>query len=205
MNFKPFPKIPRLSRDIIISEKLNGTNASVHIFDYKTYIHNTLTSTTATVPEWLKRYTIEVADGLYLACASRKRWLNPDNDNFGFARWVWDREDELKELGIGSHFGEWWGSGIQCTYGLKDKRLSLFNTEKWDGVELPSCVCVVPKLYHGPFTDKAVTDCIKQLEEGGSVAAPGFMDPEGIVIFHTASQHLYKKTIKNDGKPKGIS
>lgn len=29
--FKPFPKVPRFSRDIVITEKLDGTNASVTI------------------------------------------------------------------------------------------------------------------------------------------------------------------------------
>ena len=41
------------------------------------------------------------------------------------------------------------------------------------------------------------------LRQFGSTAEPGFMDPEGIVVFHTASGHIYKATCKNDEKPKG--
>jgi hypothetical protein len=37
------------------------------------------------------------------------------------------------------------------------------------------------------------------------VAVPGFMRPEGVVIFHTASGTLYKKTVKDDHQPKSIS
>jgi hypothetical protein len=35
------------------------------------------------------------------------------------------------------------------------------------------------------------------------MAAPGFMNPEGVVIYHTAGDLYFKKTIKNDDKPKG--
>jgi hypothetical protein len=30
------------------------------------------------------------------------------------------------------------------------------------------------------------------------------MNPEGVVIYHTASGQLFKKTIENDEKPKNI-
>jgi hypothetical protein len=36
------------------------------------------------------------------------------------------------------------------------------------------------------------------LKANGSYAVPGFMDPEGIVIYHTAGGHLYKKTFEGD-------
>jgi hypothetical protein len=48
-----------------------------------------------------------------------------------------------------------------------------------------------------------IKDALKSLTENGSRAAPGFMNPEGIVIFHIASRHLFKKTLLNDEKPKG--
>jgi hypothetical protein len=35
--------------------------------------------------------------------------------------------------------------------------------------------------------------------------APGFMDPEGIVVFHAAAGVCFKKTIKDDARPKGQS
>lgn len=39
----------------------------------------------------------------------------------------------------------------------------------------------------------------------GSYAAPGFKNPEGIVIYHTAAKTLFKKTIVGNEKPKGSS
>jgi hypothetical protein len=44
---------------------------------------------------------------------------------------------------------------------------------------------------------------LERLRVGGSVAAPGFMQPEGIVIYHAASRTLFKKTIEKDEQPKG--
>lgn len=39
---------------------------------------------------------------------------------------------------------------------------------------------------------------------GGSVAAPGFMKPEGIVIFHVQGNFGLKKTLEKDEVPKGM-
>jgi hypothetical protein len=43
------------------------------------------------------------------------------------------------------------------------------------------------------------------LRKFGSYAAPGFMNPEGIVCFHTAANIGFKKTIQKDELPKSIS
>jgi hypothetical protein len=61
---------------------------------------------------------------------------------------------------------------------------------------------VVPVLISGPFRTDAIEHCLRILRERGSYAAPGFMDPEGIVIYHTAAGVSFKKTIKDDEKPK---
>jgi LexA DNA binding domain len=45
--------------------------------------------------------------------------------------------------------------------------------------------------------------CLDFLRSDGSAAAPGFMRPEGVVIFHTASGALFKQTIEKDEEPKG--
>ena len=50
---------------------------------------------------------------------------------------------------------------------------------------------------------EAIDAAIIRLVREGSVAAPGFMNPEGVVAFHTAGGHLYKKTIEKDHLPKG--
>lgn len=44
----------------------------------------------------------------------------------------------------------------------------------------------------------------KELEINGSYASLGFMEPEGIVIFHAAGNVRFKKTIKNDEIPKSL-
>lgn len=176
MKFEEFPKIARFSRDIVITEKIDGTNAAV-VVDEET-------------------------DEVY--AQSRTRCITPADDNFGFAAWVEANKDALKEgLGYGRHFGEWWGTGIQRRYGIAEKRLSLFNTHRWNGVELPAGVFVVPELYRGEFTTEAIAECLAKLKAEGSVAAPGFMDPEGVVIFHTQGQFLFKKTFDKDDAGKG--
>jgi len=44
---------------------------------------------------------------------------------------------------------------------------------------------------------------LNEMRTGGSLAVPGYMDPEGIVVFHEASGTLFKATCKDDEKPKG--
>ncbi len=166
----PFPKIQRFFRDIAITEKLDGTNAQVHVLD----------------------------DGGVLA-GSRNRYLTPEKDNFGFAQWVKENEDELRQLGPGRHYGEWWGRGIQRGYGLSERRFSLFNVHRWSE-ERPKCCHVVPLLYRGVMSEGAIVDAVVDLKEHGSYAADGFDNPEGIVIYHTRSGQLYKYTLGGDGE-----
>jgi hypothetical protein len=175
--FTEFPKISRFSREVIVTEKIDGTNALV-------YINDTMD---------------EVFAG------SRTQWITPEADNFGWARWVEEHRDELLALGPGAHFGEWWGAGIQRKYGLTEKRFSLFNTHRWsDDATRPKCCSVVPVLWRGPFDLFNADACIANLIANGSVASPGFMKPEGIVIFHTAAQWMLKKTVEKDEVPKGL-
>ena len=72
VEFTEFPKMARLSREIIVTEKLDGTNAQVLITE----------------------------DGQILA-GSRTRWITPQDDNFGFAAWVEANKEELLKLGVG--------------------------------------------------------------------------------------------------------
>ena len=116
--FRPFPKVPRLMRPVVVTEKIDGTNASVCVYP----------------------------DGTVRA-GSRKRWITPEDDNFGFAAWVRDHAEELRGLGEGHHFGEWWGRGIQRGYGLQTRRFSLFNVDRWNADNPPPACChVVPVL-----------------------------------------------------------
>lgn len=179
-HFEAWPKMARLTRDCIVTEKIDGTNAQVLILE----------------------------DGQVLA-GSRTRMITPEADNYGFASWVKSNEDELREgLGVGRHFGEWWGAGIQRRYGLDHKRFSLFNTGRWgngDGSSpiLKCGVYVVPTLYRGLFCTEMIEKHVCLLADTGSVAAPGFMQPEGVVIFHEPRGYLFKKTIEKDESRKG--
>lgn len=177
-DFVPFPKISRFSRGAVVTEKIDGTNAQVLISE----------------------------DGGIIA-GSRTRWITPEDDNFGFAAWVRDHAEGLRKLGPGSHFGEWWGAGIQRRYGLTEKRFSLFNTSRWSDErgERPKCCHVVPMLWSGQFDDFDSRKILDELREKGSVAAPGFMRPEGIVIYHLAAGKLFKKTLDRDDEPKSVS
>jgi len=196
IEFQEFPKMARLSRDIIITEKIDGTNAQLLITD----------------------------DGDIIT-GSRTTWITPQDDNAGFARWVEGNKDELLKLGAGRHFGEWWGSGIRRGYGLPkgEKRLSLFNVGRWAlyGTEpkriltadpriekyqdvLPEGLSLVPELYRGVFDTEKINEVLEDLKTKGSYASPGFMKPEGIVVFHIAGNVGFKKTIEKDEVPKSL-
>ena len=55
------------------------------------------------------------------------------------------------------------------------------------------------------FDTSVIGTQIERLRTLGSVAAPGFMRPEGVVVFHTAGGYLFKKTIERDEYHKGES
>lgn len=213
--FIPFPKMGRLRREAIITEKIDGTNSTVHIVKLA---DNEIMPTGTPI--------VACHGDLLLYAGSRTRWITPENDNFGFASWVRDNASQLIELGVGTHRGEWWGRGIQRNYGLKERRFSLFNAMLWaeEGSPLgiastvwdekarqmiekpqkhaPACCNVVPVLYRGMFSTGIAGAKLCDLAEKGSRAARGFMKPEGIVVFHTASQVGFKATIEGDDSPK---
>ncbi|MEV4939579.1 RNA ligase family protein [Streptomyces zaomyceticus] len=182
--FTPWPKTARLFRDIVITEKLDGTNAAIHVSE----------------------------DGR-VAAQSRNRLITPEHDNYGFARWVADNAADLAYiLGPGLHFGEFWGQGIARKYGQETKRFSLFNTERWyktgdDGLDsmatragdtllgIDGIIGAVPVLYSGVFDETEIRQQLYYLQVGGSKAAPGFMNPEGICIFHTQTRSVMKVTL----------
>ena len=202
--FEPFGKIARFFRNVTITEKLDGTNASIHIIKPEIDISN------------FDLWTAQV--GKYLIWAgSRTRWITPENDNFGFAKWVADHAEELVHLGVGTHRGEWWGNGIQRNYNIDNKRFSLFNTSKWCDIDdepkefptqdpritskqvyAPPCCHVVPVMWRGVMSSNEVENCLQHLEEAGSLAAPGFKKPEGVVIYHEAANIYFKATLEND-------
>lgn len=176
-----------------ITEKLDGTNSQIHIGE----------------------------NGEFLV-GSRNRWVTPKEDNHGFATWAHEHKTELLTLGPGTHFGEWWGLGIQRGYGLKEKRFSLFNTARWclhgetpkqrgnlDPTAevkmqdvLPACCGLVPVLYQGMFETSAIQEALEELRFNGSAASLGFKNPEGIIVYHHAMNACFKVTLERDEVPK---
>lgn len=185
IEFKAWPKIARLNRDVVITEKIDGTNAAVIVDE----------------------------DGVTVGAQSRNRLITPDQDNAGFAAWVYANAAGLADvLGPGHHFGEWWGSGIQRGYGLKkgERWFSLFNTSRWDDQYdhekwEPLGLGIVPILYEGPFSELFVSRSLAELKHGGSLANHGFMNPEGIVLYHKAANQMFKVTLEGDAAPKALA
>lgn len=214
--FNPFPKMARLRRECLVTEKIDGTNASVYIYDP---VLNTEAEEGFTSARDAEGKVWNIKAG------SRNRWITPASDNFDFAKWVWDNAEELVKLGAGMHFGEWWGSGIQRGYGYTkgERFFSLFNAHRWTehdtslrGIpndnptapiklteRAPVCCKVVPILYSGLFDTDVAHLAMFNLKNWGSVAAPDYMNPEGVVVYHTASGVVFKMTIKDDDNPKG--
>lgn len=181
IEFIPQPKIPRFNRAIHVTEKIDGTNAAV------------LVDTDGTV-----------------RAASKNRILRPDEpDNHGFRAWVEENQDNLARLGPGLHRGEWWGCGIGKRHPTHAKTFSLFNTDRWgDDAIRPKCCSVVPLLCIAGNVNALggmVENRLRQLKEHGSIADPACKNPEGIVLYHTASGQSYKITLEHDegGKSNG--
>lgn len=157
-DFVKFPKIPRLENSVLrITEKIDGTNAQV------------------TVPE----------NGGPLVVGSRNRVITPGKttDNFGFAAWVQEHEEAVRALGPGTHYGEWWGPGIGRGYGQVQRTWSLFDYED----DLPTGpIDRVPVLHARGVGEHSISmhikDALFTLKTGGSIAASGWMQPEGIVV-----------------------
>lgn len=177
IEFQPWPRTTRY-KDVIITEKIDGTNACI---------------------------IIDLASDEF-GVQSRKQIITPEKDNFGFASWAYKNQVELTNLlGHGRHYGEWWGVGIQRNYGLSHRRFSVFNTGRWKKEqEAPSVVidgvpvAPVPELKIAQLFSFDLDDVMSDLQASGSIAAPGFMKPEGICIFDPETRVVKKKTFDGD-------
>lgn len=200
MMFVKFPSLTRFSHDWVITEKIDGTNAHVWI--------DPLAS--ADDKQLKEEWSLGKHDGLHILAGSRTRFITPKDDNHGFAAWVeTNAEGLINILGEGRHYGEWCGGSIQRGYGLKTKRFALFNTHKWGNVEFAlgfkgGDLSVVPVLAKGYMEDpgKVAVECMSKMKDQGSVFAPGFMDPEGVVMRHNPSGTVFKKTFDYDEQGK---
>lgn len=205
--FKAYPKIPRLNKlQCSITEKLDGTNGIISI---QPIIGDQQ-------PEALAAGAIAIEKIGFLPHAifagSRTRWLDPskkDGDNYGFGKWVQEHSLSLAlTLGPGTHYGEWWGQGIQRNYDQQEKRFTLFNPWRYPNIlpanspdaggELLDCV---PILWMGSLED--LKDGLAKAHDilrFGSVAAPDFTNPEGFVV-HVGDRNY--KVIVNEGDKAG--
>jgi len=189
LTFEPFEKLGRMNRGCTITEKIDGTNAQV-CFD---------------------------EEGNMLV-GSRKREIFPEGhmgrqgcDNAGFAQWAYANREALFEfLGQGRHFGEWCGGKIQRGYGVEAKSFLLFNVNRFgDGrQEIPeelkeAGLGCVPVLYQGEFTSDAVSNTMNDLKKTGSSFIKGYMNPEGVVVYHQAIKKMFKVTYDYDKTGKG--
>lgn len=171
IEFKPWPKIPRHDKEdyIGITEKMDGTNSC-----------------------------IVIDDGLIVAVQSRKRFITPEDDNFGFAKWVVNNNEALLSLGDGYHYGEWVGQGIQGNpHNLEDKRLFLFNVQRWGehNPNTPKVVSVVRVLYNGPESKTIVDETMQELL---NIADVEKYTPEGVISFNFRTKCYVKTTFKNN-------
>lgn len=171
VEFEAWPSTPRLYRNMVITEKIDGTNAAIC-----------------------------VGPSGEFACQSRKRLIEPGDDNYSFAAWAYERREELSAfLGPGRHFGEWWGKGINRGYDRESRTFSLFNVERWadkpnNRLDWPEGLSVVPTLCRHTFNENKIHEVKAQLWAGGSKAAPGYGNPEGIIIWHQAARAKFKST-----------
>lgn len=166
--FKGFSKIPRsVNESYTITEKIDGTNGCVVITE----------------------------DGDIYA-QSKSRIITPNHDgletdNYGFAAWVVQHAEELKLLGPGYHYGEWWGPGIQRRYFENNRVFSLFSW--WlNQDQIPGCCRVVPVIA------QTIEQATERLMNEGSIACPGFFNPEGFVVTSNLHRKILYKVILNE-------
>ena len=201
MEFEKFGSLTRFSQGWTITEKLDGSNGQIAIVPC-----DGRASWGDQENDWA---ILDKVDDHFIYAGSRKRWLqaNKQQDNFGFASWVLENAQELvAKLGEGRHFGEWYGGKIQRGYGLTEKRFALFNAHRWSDDEVrPECCEVVHTFMLNQYLDNPHEDArmiMDMMEEEGSFHVPGFMNPEGVVMYHGPSGTSFKKTFDYDEKGK---
>jgi len=230
--FKSWGSTPRFHKGLHITEKIDGTNAGISVVGVG---HEEMSwDYSGTVPDdaiYVPHRTQDDSDpgfGYLVRAQSRKRIITPGNDNFGFAKWVWDNAEGLANLlGFGYHYGEWYGEGIQKNpLAVAGRRWALFNTWHWGRkenlerlrmVDIPG-LTLVPVLHDeqrdGPADYFTIPGVIEGLKVGGS-RADGYMTlpnahkmdfhvegPEGIIVWQRETSQRYKILLQEDDKHK---
>lgn len=190
--FKSWGSTTRENKNKTITEKLDGTNACI------------------------------VAQNGKVTAQSRKRIITPEDDNYGFAKWVYENAGALLDtLGYGYHYGEWYGEGIQKNpLGIEGKRFALFHPTKYteaNGYELNKVdgLETVPLLHHGQCDVWTIPNIMQDLDTYGSkvkgaktteVNVPGLDEvifnraasAEGIIIWNNETRTRTKMLLEND-------
>lgn len=204
--FVGYSKTPRLYREVIITEKIDGTNACLLIEEdpYGVVVDSDPDRTAVVV---------EGSRVTYLYAQSRNKFITPDKDNYGFAAWVSENAETLARiLGPGRWYGEWWGKGIQRGYGMDFKVFSLFSGEEarllkrhggvldFDMVKAMDQINLrfVPLVKTGVLSDDLVEGSLSKLRSQGSLASYGYSNPEGIIVYHKDAGKVFKVLLEND-------
>lgn len=195
--FKKWNSTPRLfNSNMTITEKIDGSNGAIHVVPSKMFgdLHSELDSASY-------GYVTRGRDKYVVLAQSRSRILSVEEDNHGFAQWVIDRAETLvDDLGVGVHYGEFWGLKINSGYNTPHKHFSLFNADRWEYTDFTTeHLHHVPILYRGKFDTSFVKSTLLMLQSHGSFASPGFRKPEGVCVFHHASKQTFKYTLNGDG------
>lgn len=206
IEFKPFPKIERIGNlKMTITQKIHGTNAQVYIEKIDRYCSCKFPFSTngkycVKCRGNERSVYIHIEDAGYYGvyAASRTRWLTPEDDNYGFAKWVQENSLTLIELlGEGRHYGEWAGPGINSGEGLAQKTFIPFDYWKYPKDRpLPEDIKPVPVLYCGKIDFGHIEAVMNDLKNNGSKLTPGYMTPEGIVI--DINGQKFKKTFEQE-------
>lgn len=191
MEFRSWGKTTRLDSEVVVTEKIDGTNAAVvisSVFD----------------PQDTSGTLVDLGGKSVLVGAqSRKKTITPDNDNAGFATWVWDNASVLaRELGPGYHYGEWWGHKIQREYGRQngERYFSLFDVYRYGTKDRELAgLSVVPVIAQGTFTAGLIELAQDMIWKYGSLAVTDdFYQAEGIVVLFKNNKARFK--VKQDGE-----
>jgi hypothetical protein len=213
--FTPFPKIPRLFRRVFVTEKLDGTNACVVVPEDPTQPVLAQSRTRFITPE---------ADNYGFAdwVSGHETGLRNLGPGRHFGEW-WgagiNRGYGLEERRFSLFNVSRWDSKL---FGILDAERMAREAANWrqknkpapDALVLvaprefvwpPKCCSVVPLLgIVEAFDMDRIQELADVLRRLGSIAAPGYNNPEGIVAFHERAGQLFKFTFDGDGA-KGVA
>lgn len=218
ITYPRFPKIPRLHNEITVTEQLDGVTVSVWIGPVFDGDDNLQVDPVHILDSWM-----DMGQRMVMRAGSARRWLQPGKDDcYGFANWVARNAEELRRLGTGQHFGEWWGRGIGKRYrGMRRAVFSLFNTARWgDPAARPKCCDVAPVLYTGPMSLFEIDRALTKLRGSGSIAARKYERvvfsetnaanwyvripcAEGVMVYHHGANQLFQVTMQDTNVDKG--